>query len=165
MIKDHPKHYHELRKVMGAMIKDMPDTMKGFSTLNQAALKEGALSSKTKELIALGIAIYAKCDGCIAYHIHDALDARASREEIEETIGVSILIGGGPAVVYGCEAMVALGQFEKEFAWPDHFSLLYSELGMVAVLDACLDSRQTTHQSLKDSKASVRIIMLSPEIS
>ncbi|NNC83212.1 MAG: carboxymuconolactone decarboxylase family protein [Flavobacteriales bacterium] len=111
MIKDHPEHYHQLRRLMGTMIKDMPETMKGFSALNDAALADGALSSKTKELIALGIAIYAKCDGCIAYHVHDALEAGSSRQEIEETIGVSMLMGGGPALVYACEAIEALEQF------------------------------------------------------
>ncbi|NND94968.1 MAG: carboxymuconolactone decarboxylase family protein [Flavobacteriales bacterium] len=114
MIKDHVEHYHELRKVMGTLINKMPNTMKGFSALNSGVMEEGTLDRKTKELIALGIAICAKCDGCIAYHVNDAMKAGASRGEIEETIGVSILMGGGPAVVYGCEAMEALEQFEKE---------------------------------------------------
>ena len=114
MIKDHPNHYHELRKVMGHLIQRLPDTMKGFSQLNSASMTDGALKAKHKELIALGIAITSNCDGCIAYHVHDALNAGASNEEIMETIGVAILMGGGPAVVYGCEAVEALDQFRKE---------------------------------------------------
>jgi AhpD family alkylhydroperoxidase len=61
---------------------------------------------------ALGIGIAARCDGCIAYHVHDALKAGASRKEIVETIGVAVLMGGGPAAVYGTEAFAALNQFE-----------------------------------------------------
>lgn len=114
MIKDHPKHYHELRKMMGHLIKEIPDTMQGFSKLNAASMTDGALPARHKELIALGIAITSRCDGCIAYHVHDALNAGASKAEITETIGVAILMGGGPAVVYGCEAVEAVEQFEQE---------------------------------------------------
>lgn len=114
MIKDHPKHYHELRKTMGQLINRAPETMKGFAQLNNASMTDGALKARHKELIALGIAITSNCDGCIAYHVHDALDAGATEDEILETIGVAILMGGGPAVVYGCEAVEALDQFRKE---------------------------------------------------
>ena len=52
-----------------------------------------------------------RCDGCIAFHVKHALNAGASSEEIIETIGVAILMGGGPSVVYGCEALQVLKQF------------------------------------------------------
>ncbi|WP_246050236.1 carboxymuconolactone decarboxylase family protein [Neolewinella litorea] len=51
-----------------------------------------------------------RCDGCIAFHLHDAIAAGADRDEITEAIGVAVLMGGGPSVVYGCEALKALGQ-------------------------------------------------------
>ena len=60
--------------------------------------------------MAIGISVH--CDGCIAYHVHDALNAGATREEVVETIGVALMMGGGPSVVYGCEALEALEQFE-----------------------------------------------------
>ncbi len=87
--------------------------MKGFTDLHAASTKDGAVTSKTKELIALGIAIASNCDGCIAYHVHDAMQAGATSEEIMETIGVAIMMGGGPALVYGCEAVEALEQFNE----------------------------------------------------
>ncbi|MBJ2175655.1 carboxymuconolactone decarboxylase family protein [Aureibaculum sp. A20] len=111
MIKDYSKHYSNLTKLMGELGAEMPEVMGGFNTLHEASIKEGVLSSKNKELIALGIAITVRCDGCIAFHVHDALSAGASSEEIMETIGVAILMGGGPALVYGCQAMEALSQF------------------------------------------------------
>ena len=82
--------------------------------MHAASLKSGALETKTKELIALGIAITARCEGCIAYHVHDAMKAGANKEEIIETVSVAILMGGGPSVVYGIEAMQALSQYQEQ---------------------------------------------------
>jgi len=111
MFKDYSKRYNDLSRNMKTLGTRIPETMKGFSALHKASTAEGVLSSKTKELIALGIAITVRCDGCIAFHVHDSLQAGASSEEILETIGVAVLMGGGPSVVYGCEAMEALEEF------------------------------------------------------
>tara|TARA_R110002051_G_scaffold104456_3_gene177126 strand:+ start:650 stop:865 length:216 start_codon:yes stop_codon:yes gene_type:complete len=69
-----------------------------------ASTADGVLTSKTKELISLGIAITVRCDGCIAFHVHDALKSKATSEEILETIGMAVMMGGGPVLMYGCEA-------------------------------------------------------------
>lgn len=111
MIRDYSKNYNASTKAMKKLGTRIPDTMKGFTDLHRASTAEGALSTKTKELIALGIAITVRCDGCIAFHVHDSLNAGASSEEIMETIGVAVMMGGGPSVIYGCEAMEALDQF------------------------------------------------------
>jgi AhpD family alkylhydroperoxidase len=113
MDKQYPDYYHHLQSLMGKLGRELPGPMAGFGQLHKHAVAEGTLSTKMKELIALGIGIAARCDGCIAYHVHDALRASASRQEIIETIGVAILMGGGPAAVYGAEAYEALEQFEK----------------------------------------------------
>lgn len=111
MIKDYSKNYNDLTRLMGELGTKIPETMKAFNELHKASIAEGTLTTKTKELIALSIAITVRCDGCIAFHVNDALKSGASSEEILETIGVAILMGGGPAVVYGSEAMEALSQF------------------------------------------------------
>ncbi len=111
MIKDYSKNYNDLTRLMGELGTKIPSTMKAFSDLHNASIENGALTTKTKELIALGIAITVRCDGCIAFHVKDSLKAGANSEEIMETIGVAVMMGGGPAVVYGCEAMEALKQF------------------------------------------------------
>ncbi len=111
MTKNYPEHYDHLRNLMGKLGKEIPGPMGGFSQLHKASVVDGALNTKTKELIALGIAISVRCDGCIAFHVHDALKAGASRAEIAETIGVAVLMGGGPSVMYGCEAYEAMEQF------------------------------------------------------
>ena len=71
-----------------------------------------------QELIALGIAITVRCDGCISFHVHDAMAAGASAEEIAETVSVASLMGGGPSVVYGIEALQALSQFQERATVP-----------------------------------------------
>lgn len=109
-MKNFPAHYEELNTWMGKLGAAIPDVMQGFDALHKASLVDGALDSKTKELIALGIAITVRCDGCISFHVHDALTAGASKEEIAETVSVAILMGGGPSVVYGIEAMQATEQ-------------------------------------------------------
>ena len=96
---------------MGELGVEMLAGIGSFNSWHISSTTKGVLSSKTKELIALGIAITVRCDGCIAFHVHDALKSGASSEEIVETIGVSVLMGGGPALMYGCEALEALNQF------------------------------------------------------
>ncbi len=113
-MKNFPEHYKELGIWMEKLGVAMPEVMQGFGALHEASIKAGALDSKTKELIALGIAITVRCDGCISYHVHDALQGGASKEEIAETVSVAILMGGGPSVVYGIEAMQALEQFQTQ---------------------------------------------------
>ncbi len=111
---NYPETYKHTVGMMKRLHQDLPGVMEGFGQLHQAAGGKGALDKKTKELIALSIAITVRCNGCISFHVHDSLKAGASREEILETIGVAILMGGGPSVIYGIEAYEAVKQFEKE---------------------------------------------------
>ncbi|WP_322988001.1 MULTISPECIES: carboxymuconolactone decarboxylase family protein [unclassified Hoeflea] len=90
---------------MAELRKAMPEQAKGFGHLAQAAIAPGVLDSKTKELIALAIGITARCDGCLAFHAKAARNYGASREEIIETIGVAVYMGGGPSMIYGAEAL------------------------------------------------------------
>ena len=111
MAENYPELYERLRALMGRLGHETPAVMRGFGALHTASTTDGALPRKTKELMALAIGIAVHCDGCIAYHVHDALGAGASREEVLETIGVAVMMGGGPSVVYGCEALEAVDQF------------------------------------------------------
>jgi AhpD family alkylhydroperoxidase len=110
--KSYPEYHSHLRSLLGKLGKELQGPMSGFGQLHKAALAEGALSAKVKELIALAIAVSARCQGCIAFHTHSALKAGASRPEILETLGVAVLMGGGPAAMYACEALEALEQFQ-----------------------------------------------------
>jgi len=113
-MKNYPNHYEQINILMGKLGQEIPESMTAFGQLHKSSIKDGVLPAKTKELIALGIAITVRCDGCIAYHVHDALKTGATKAEIMETIGVAVLMGGGPSVVYGCEALEAVEQFEAE---------------------------------------------------
>jgi len=113
MDKDYPQLYEQLQHLLAALGGDIPATMSGFGALHRSAVVDAALSVRTKELIALAIAVAVRCDGCIAYHVHDALNAGATRDQIGETIGVAVFMGGGPALMYGAEAYEALNQFES----------------------------------------------------
>jgi AhpD family alkylhydroperoxidase len=93
------------------MGEELSSPMSGFAKLHKSATADGALSAKEKELIALGIAITVRCDDCIAYHVHDTLAAGATAPEVTDAIGVAVMMGGGPSVVYGSEALEALRQF------------------------------------------------------
>ena len=124
-MKDFPEHYKEINawtKKLGLVV---PDVMQGFGMLHKPAIKPGALDSKTKELIALDIAVTVRCDGCISFHVHDAMKAGASKEEIAETVSVAILMGGGPSVMYGIEAMQVLSQYEEQ-GFPELMSVTLS---------------------------------------
>ncbi len=99
---------NEVYAFLEILSKEHPEVAKGFMSLHHEAIKKGALDQKQKELIALGIAITIRCEGCIACHVQDALKAGATQEEIVETIGVAVLMGGGPSVVYGSKAYQAM---------------------------------------------------------
>jgi AhpD family alkylhydroperoxidase len=113
-MKNFPDHYNELNEWMENLGVAIPNTMQSFGKLHETSLSKGALDSKTKELIALGIAITVRCDGCISFHVHDAMQAGATKNEIAETVAVAILMGGGPSVVYGIEAFQAVSQFQEQ---------------------------------------------------
>jgi AhpD family alkylhydroperoxidase len=96
--------------------KAIPDVYKGFGELHHAAFVPGALDTKTKELIALAIAVIEQCDGCISSHARGAVKAGAAKQEAAEAIGVTFLMGGGPASIYGPRAYAAFCEFHDAAA-------------------------------------------------
>jgi AhpD family alkylhydroperoxidase len=111
MIRDYCKYYNDLKRRLDQLEETIPTTVSGYQNLQQTSLTDGTLTLKTKELIALGIAISIGSTSCIALHVNDALIAGAKSLEILETIEVAIFMGGEPSVLYGCEALEALNQF------------------------------------------------------
>lgn len=112
-MNNYPDCYKHFGEAMSKCGVEDPGVMAGFAELHKSAVADGELSAKVKELIALAIGISVRCDGCIATHVHDALHVGATRQEIVETVGVTVLMGGGPALVYGCQALQALDEFES----------------------------------------------------
>jgi len=114
------KNYVDITRNISANLKklrgDIPDTMKGFSALAQAAARDGVLDKKTKELMALALGVAAHCDGCIGFHAEALVKLGASREEIEETLGMAVYMGGGPSLMYAADAIAAYEQFQQQGA-------------------------------------------------
>lgn len=106
--------YRHLQGLIVDLTANLPGPMSGFARMRKEALRAGVLSASTKELMALAIAIAVHCDGCIAFHVHDALAAGATHAEVLEAIGVAVAMGGGPAVIYAAEAHEALAQFAAQ---------------------------------------------------
>jgi len=93
---------------------EIPGPMTGFARLHKKAVEDGALSRKVKEMMALAISIVVGCEGCIAYHVHDAVEAGATRSELVEAVGVGLMMGGGPGSIYAAHALEAIEQFLPE---------------------------------------------------
>ncbi len=87
------------------------EAMKAFGSLSMAATASKAIDSKTKELMALAIGVAIHCDGCVAFHTKMAHQQGATRDEVVETVALAVYMGGGPAAVYGADAVRAYDQF------------------------------------------------------
>ena len=103
----------ELRVPTRELRHAIPQVYAGYKELYDSALAQGALDTKTKELIALAIAVSKECDGCIAAHAHAAVQQGASLQEAAEAIGVTFLMNGGPATVYGARAYDAFQEYHQ----------------------------------------------------
>ena len=101
----------DLRSPTRALRRAAPEAWAGFAQLHDAALRDGALSSRTKELMALVAAVVKHCDGCIAYHAKAAARQGATPAEVAEALGVALLMDGGAATTYGPRAWEAYEQF------------------------------------------------------
>ncbi|OCK53603.1 carboxymuconolactone decarboxylase family protein [Bradyrhizobium sp. LMTR 3] len=107
-----PQMTTELSALLRSLRGGAPDVMKAFAGIAQAATASKSLDVKTKELIALGIAVAVRCDDCIAFHVKAAVEQGATKEEVCETLGMAIYMGAGPSVMYASHALEAFTQFE-----------------------------------------------------
>jgi len=103
--------WNEYRKQVGAAVADIakisPDTVRGYSQIGGAAGKGGHLDAKTREMIALAVAVTRQCDGCIAVHVDAAVKAGATREEITDALSVAVAINAGAALIYSARVLDA----------------------------------------------------------
>ena len=100
----------ELKGRIGEIGKLSPDTVKGYATLANAGAQTNHLDAKTRELIALAVAVTTRCDGCITVHVDAALKHGASREE---ALGVAVSLNAGAALVYSARVMDAVAAHES----------------------------------------------------
>lgn len=114
MTKSYADITQRISERMKTLRRDIPDTMQAFNGLAAAATGDGALDRKTKELIALAIGVTQRCDGCIGFHMRALVRLGATRAEVEETLGMAVYMGGGPALMYAADAVAAFEQFSAE---------------------------------------------------
>jgi AhpD family alkylhydroperoxidase len=109
--------YRDAAKAIGAKVqalqKVMPDTMKAFNALKEAAAAPGTLDTKTKELIALALGVAAHCEACVAFHAQFLAKLGATREEVSDALGMAVLMGGGPSMMWSAEALSAFDEFKN----------------------------------------------------
>jgi AhpD family alkylhydroperoxidase len=109
---------HETSRELAApqrqLREHVPAVMESYAAMGKAALTDGALSGRFKELIALAIAATRECDGCIASHARGAARQGATEEEVAEAMGVVILMNGGPGTVWGPRVLAAYREFADD---------------------------------------------------
>ena len=107
-MSDAKEFYSQIGAKMEKMRKDTPAMTTGFGTLFSKVMKDGAISLREKELVALGIAIAVNCAPCIRAHVKKCLETGSNKEQILEAASVAVVMGGGPAYMYMTEVMDAL---------------------------------------------------------
>ena len=85
--------------------RTIPETAKGFGALSKAAKDSGVLDVKTKEFVALGIAIAGRCEACIGFHVEALMKAGGTREELADVLSMAVQMGGGPSLMYAAKAL------------------------------------------------------------
>ena len=98
---------------LGALQKEAPGMFAGFDVMSKAAKRNGALDEKTKELIALGIAISTRCESCIGFHVRSLVRLGTTRAEFCEALEMIGYMGGGPSIAFGAKALEAFDEFSR----------------------------------------------------
>lgn len=104
---DHTGLMQDINEGLKQFRSTQPEVMQGFAQLSGAAMADGAISSKNKELMALAIGVTQHCSGCIAFHVKALHKLGCTRAEVEEMLAVCVYMGGGPALMYAAEALRA----------------------------------------------------------
>jgi AhpD family alkylhydroperoxidase len=107
MMMDWNRYRQQLVEAIANLARLTPDTVKGYTVLIAAGTKTNHLDAKTRELLALAIAVTLRCDGCISVHTDAAIKHGASKEEIAEALGVAVSVNAGAALVYSARVMDA----------------------------------------------------------
>lgn len=102
---DYKAYLETTRSQLRNLHKAIPEAAKGFSTLSAAVKEGGVLDIKTKEFVALGIAVADRCDACIGFHVEALVKAGATREEVADVLAMALQMGGGPSLMYAAKAL------------------------------------------------------------
>lgn len=109
-MRDYSEDYNRMFEESKLLSEHCPKVASDMRHVVKDALEPKSLDTKTKELIALGIAISVRCEYCIMGHVKASVKAGATMEDIAETVGVAVLMGGGPSTAFGGKAL-AIAEF------------------------------------------------------
>ena len=116
-MSDQTNNFRELTQSVSTGISTLrsstPEVIKSFNDLGRAATTNGVLDRKTKELIALALSVASRCDPCIGFHMQTLVKLGVTRQEIDETLGVTTYMGGGPSLMYAASAIAAFDEFSR----------------------------------------------------
>jgi AhpD family alkylhydroperoxidase len=116
-MSDQTDNFRELTQSVSAGLATLkvgtPEVIRSFHELGRAATANAVLSSKTKELIALALGVASRCDPCIGFHMQTLVKLGVTRQEIDETLGVTTYMGGGPSLMYAASAISAFNEFSR----------------------------------------------------
>ncbi|MFW6381037.1 MAG: ribonuclease HI [Bacillota bacterium] len=108
------EEFKQFREEMNARIMDSDNlNIKRFFNLDTRAYEEGALSSKTKELMGLVASMVLRCDDCITYHLDRCYEAGIEREELLEAFNISLIVGGSIVIPHLRRALAVLEELEN----------------------------------------------------
>ena len=101
------------KKDFVSLSEEIPDTFKGFSLMGKEAKKNGLIDEKTKEFVALGIAISTRCESCIGLHVESLIRLKTTRNELIEVLAMCSYMGGGPSITFSTKALEAFDQLNS----------------------------------------------------
>ncbi len=101
----------DLRAELRILHKLNPETAKGFAALSAGALADGSLDKKSREFVALAIAVTQRCEPCINLHVEALIKVGSTREELGSVLAMCVQMGGGPALMYAAHALAAWDEF------------------------------------------------------
>ena len=107
MMLDWSDYQRQVLALVTEIGRASPGTVRGYRELSSAGAAKDLLGAKTRELIALAVAVTRQCDGCIVIHTDAAIRAGATREEIAEALGVAIAVNAGAALVFSTRVLDA----------------------------------------------------------
>jgi AhpD family alkylhydroperoxidase len=112
MSKSYKEITQNIKQLLMPFRKEAAEHMTAFDAMAKAAMAPGVLSELHKELIATGIAVSTRCDGCIGFHVKSLVRLGATREQVNEMLAVAVYMGGGPSLMYAAEVLHAFEEFQ-----------------------------------------------------
>ncbi|MBE2898697.1 carboxymuconolactone decarboxylase family protein [Pasteurellaceae bacterium TAE3-ERU1] len=111
MFTDWKNHTALVKKAFGKLGQKHPKMLQAYGALSKAAAEGDVLDAKTRELIALAVAVTTRCESCISVHAQEAVNAGASEEEVAAALATAIALNAGAAYTYSLRALEA---FEEQ---------------------------------------------------